>query len=57
MHKRLTITLDDHVVDTSLDDGYRAMSSDKEREVEAAEWCNALSGSRARSSGELEDYH
>ncbi|EBJ1026309.1 addiction module antitoxin [Salmonella enterica] len=36
-----------HVVDTSLDDGYRAMSSDKEREAEAIEWCNALSGDMA----------
>ncbi|EAR4523408.1 addiction module antitoxin [Salmonella enterica] len=36
-----------HVVDTSLDDGYRAMSSDKEREVEAVEWCNAFSGDMA----------
>lgn len=35
------------VVDTSLDDGYRAMSSDKEREVEAVEWCNAFSGDMA----------
>ncbi len=30
------------VVDTSLDDGYRAMAADKEREAEAKEWCNAL---------------
>lgn len=32
------------VVDTSLDDSYRAMAADKEREAEAAEWCNALAG-------------
>ena len=31
-----------HVLDTSLDDGYRAMAADKEREAEALEWCNAL---------------
>ena len=31
-----------HVVDTSLDDGYRAMAADKAREAEAATWCNAL---------------
>ena len=33
-----------HVLDTSLDDGYRAMAADKEREKEAIKWCNALSG-------------
>jgi predicted CopG family antitoxin len=31
-----------HVLDTSLDDGYRAMAADKEREAEAMEWSNAL---------------
>lgn len=31
-----------HVMDTSLDDGYRAMAADKERETEAREWSNAL---------------
>jgi predicted CopG family antitoxin len=31
-----------HVLDTSLDDGYRAMATDKARESEAAEWCNAI---------------
>ena len=31
-----------HVLDTSLDKGYQAMAADKEREAEAAEWCNAL---------------
>ncbi len=31
-----------YVLDTSLDDGYRAMASDKAREAEALEWCNAL---------------
>ena len=31
-----------HVLDTSLDDGYRAMAADTVREVEAIEWCNAL---------------
>ena len=36
-----------HVVDTSLDDGYRAMAADKEREAEAMEWCNALAGDMA----------
>jgi len=31
-----------HVLDTSLDEGYRAMAADQEREAEAIEWCNAL---------------
>lgn len=33
-----------HVLDTALDDGYRAMAADKKREAEALTWCNALSG-------------
>ncbi len=36
-----------HVLDTSLDDGYRAMAADKEREAETLEWCNALAGDMA----------
>ena len=31
-----------HVMDTSLDEGYRAMASEQARESEAQEWCNAL---------------
>jgi hypothetical protein len=31
-----------HVLDSSLDDGYRAMAADKEREAEAMEWCTAF---------------
>lgn len=31
-----------HVMDATLDDGYRAMAADKEREAEAMEWSNAL---------------
>ena len=31
-----------HVVDTTLDEGYRAMAADRVREVEAQEWCNTL---------------
>jgi predicted CopG family antitoxin len=31
-----------HVLDTTLDDGYRAMAADPEREAEALEWCNTL---------------
>ncbi len=33
-----------HVLDTALDDGYRAMAADQEREAQAAEWCSALAG-------------
>ncbi len=36
-----------HVVDTALDDGYRAMASDEAREAEALEWCNAIAGDMA----------
>ena len=31
-----------HVLDTALDDGYKAMAADKTREADAQEWCNAL---------------
>jgi hypothetical protein len=33
-----------HVMDTSMDAGYKAMAADKEREDEALEWCNAIAG-------------
>ncbi len=36
-----------HVIDTSLDEGYQAMAADQEREADATEWCNALSGDMA----------
>lgn len=36
-----------YVMDTALDDGYRAMAADKAREAEALEWCNALAGDMA----------
>lgn len=36
-----------HVVDTALDDGYRAMAADTAREEEAQEWCNGLVGDLA----------
>lgn len=39
-----------HVVDTSLDDGYRAMAADKGREAQAMEWCNALAGDMANEA-------
>jgi predicted CopG family antitoxin len=32
-----------HVLDTALDDGYKAMAADTDREADAVEWCNALS--------------
>ena len=31
-----------HVLDTALDEGYRAMVADTARETEAGEWANAL---------------
>jgi predicted CopG family antitoxin len=31
-----------HVLDTTLDDGYRAMAADTEREMEAQAWTNGL---------------
>jgi hypothetical protein len=31
-----------HVIESSLDDAYKAMAADKEREALAIEWCNAL---------------
>ena len=33
-----------HVMDTSMDAGYKAMAADREREDEALEWCNAIAG-------------
>ncbi|MBX9937009.1 MAG: hypothetical protein K2Y10_10515 [Burkholderiaceae bacterium] len=36
-----------HVMDTALDDGYRAMATDTQREIEAMEWCDALAGNMA----------
>lgn len=31
-----------HVLDTSLDTGYKTMAADKERETEAKEWSDSL---------------
>ena len=31
-----------HVLDTTLDDGYRSMAADTEREMEAQAWTNGL---------------
>jgi predicted CopG family antitoxin len=33
-----------YVMDARMDDGYKAMAADKEREDEAMEWCNAIAG-------------
>lgn len=33
-----------HVLDTALDEDYRAMAEDKAREAEAVAWCNGLAG-------------
>ena len=41
------------VLDT-LDENYRAMAADRQREDEAKEWCNALIGDVARA-GEAAD--
>lgn len=38
------------VLDSSLDGGYRAMAADKQREVQAAQWCNALSADMANET-------
>jgi hypothetical protein len=38
------------VISNALDDGYRAMASDKSREAEAIEWCNALAGDMSNES-------
>jgi len=36
-----------HVLETTLDNGYRAMAADPAREAETMEWCNALAEDRA----------
>ena len=33
-----------HVLDTVMDEGYRAMGNDLQREAEASEWINGLIG-------------
>jgi predicted CopG family antitoxin len=39
-----------HVLDTALDEGYKAMATDKAREAEAREWCNGLAGDMANEA-------
>ena len=39
-----------HVLDQALDEGYKAMAADVERETDALEWCNALSKDMANEA-------
>jgi hypothetical protein len=39
-----------YVVDTALDEGYKAMAADKERESDALAWSNGLAGDMADAS-------
>ena len=36
-----------HVLDGSLDEGYKAMAADQTREAEAQAWCNGLANDNA----------
>ncbi|MCQ0989190.1 hypothetical protein [Jiella marina] len=38
------------VLDRTLDDGYRAMAADDDREAEAQEWCEGLSADLANEA-------
>jgi hypothetical protein len=39
-----------HVMDASMDEGYRAMNNDTQREAEAAEWINGLIADSANAA-------
>lgn len=39
-----------YVLDTALDEGYQAMSKDRQREAEATEWINGLIGGAANAA-------
>lgn len=39
-----------HVLDASMDDGYRAMGNDPQREAEASEWINGLLADTANAA-------
>ena len=39
-----------YVLDTALDEGYRAMASDAEREAEAKEWSDAIAEDMANAA-------
>lgn len=38
------------VLGTALDEGYKAMAADEQREAEALEWCNALARDNANET-------
>jgi hypothetical protein len=44
MRTKFTITVEGAVYQGSLDEGYRAMAADEEREREAREWSEGLVG-------------
>ncbi len=44
MRTKFTITVEEAVYEGSLDEGYRAMAADEEREREALEWSEGLVG-------------
>ena len=39
-----------HVLDASMDEGYRAMSNDRQRETGASEWINGLIADTANAA-------
>jgi predicted CopG family antitoxin len=39
-----------HVMDSAMDEGYKAMASDKQREAEAMEWTRALAKDMANET-------
>jgi hypothetical protein len=39
-----------HVLDTAMDEGYRAMNQDRQREADAPEWPNGLIGDAANAA-------
>ena len=40
-----------HVLDTALDEGYRAMAGDTAREAQAQDWCDALARDMGDEAG------
>ena len=39
-----------HVLDASMDEGYRAMGNDRQREADASEWINGLIADTANAA-------
>ena len=39
-----------HVLDASMDEGYRAMGNDQQREADASEWINGLIADTANAA-------